>query len=105
MAAPASVQRAKDELSLIDEGAGHLLRNFRQQEERKARDVIRGEQAPERHRRRGVGEPSLSLAEGYRLHMPLRRGVDPADVDAVDANAVEAMGVRRVFGQPRERSL
>ena len=62
-------------------------------------------QAPGRHGRRSVGEPALALAERHRLHMPLGRRIDPADIDPVDPDAVEAMGVRRVLGQPGQRRL
>src|SRR5690606_35793646 len=39
------------------------------------------------------------------LHGALARRVGPADIDAVDADAVEAVGVGGVAGQKRQRRL
>ena len=88
----ASVQPAKDVLCVIDQRAGHRLRGVGKKKQREPRDVVRGQQPTERHARGGFGEPAFAFAERDRLHMPLGRGVDPAENDAIDANAVETMG-------------
>src|SRR3984957_498880 len=92
----ASVQCAKDVLRIIDQRARHRLRRVREKEEREARDVVRVQQAPERHACGGLGQPSLAFAERDRLHLPLTRRIDPTEDDAVDANAIETMRVRGV---------
>ena len=45
------------------------------------------------------------MAERLGLHDPFGRRVGPADIDAVDADAVEAVSVRGIAGEHRQRAL
>ncbi len=53
----------------------------------------------------GFRQPSLALAKRDRLHLSLAGRIDPTQNDAIDADAIETMRVRRIFGEPGQRRL
>src|SRR5580698_1026762 len=101
----ASAPRAGDPLLLIDERAGHRAGRVAEHENGEARNFLRLEQPTERLLRGGLVEPALAKPERDALHLAFARRIGPADIDAIDADAIEAMGVRGVLGQRRQRAL
>src|SRR5665213_3405448 len=92
-----SISRSNYRLFLIDQSARHWTRCIAEKKYRQASNVVWTEKATERHPRGRFIQPSITVIERHRLHVPLRRRVSPAQVYSVDANPIESVGVGRVL--------
>lgn len=99
------VVSADDDLIPVDNGTGHDTRAIRQQIHDEIGDLIRLTQLAHRLTRTGLLEPPIRGTVGRSLHHFLTLGDGPPDVDSVDADPVEPMGVSSVLRKPSEAGL
>src|SRR6266536_6724725 len=95
-AAPWSVHCADDVLIPVDDRAGNHAAALRQQEHHEVGDLVGLAQAAHRKRLRGLLAPVIAGAVEGALRSVLTLSSGPADVEPVDTDAVEAVGMRRV---------
>jgi len=86
----------------VDNRAGHQAGAFGKEESGNFRDLRRLHEAAERLLFLGFGEPVVAGVVEFLLDRVLARAVHPADVEAVDADAVLEHGARDVAGQRRQ---
>src|SRR3954465_3104046 len=100
-----SIRAADDGLVPVDDRTGDDAAAVRQEEDDEIGDLVDLTQLAHGHGRGGLRTPVLAGAVEFPLGGVLTLRVGPADVEAVDADAVPAVGVRSVARRPGEPRL